>query len=399
MRHSIILGIYALIAALAMACAPTEVEQRLPTERAELPTLADIPEGYYAMESGDELPLETFLIDGSRLNARVQERSALFRFASNREDATFECSIGATTAFKACDGGASLRLASLEHGKAYQIQVRATLPSGQSDVTPLNIEFVADMLNGGPLYLPHSPPEIPRHRVDSVADLPLTPAPSSTVAGSSIVSLLLGEEDIVLAPSGMIVSSFSAVKSLAMNLLTFRLAADPQDGCGFSWERLVQHPLGPWYCEGFPTEENLAAMERPIARNHVRLERTAPSHDVRESLYAATLAASGEEKVQADLAIDALCPQAQMSGSAPGPRFPSRHGAVGSIQWCLVMHSGGSWWIARWDDDRSRSDGAHLLAIYTAQASSAGLLSPELFLRRARQYMTTTIVPSGQTRY
>lgn len=463
-------GFIVMLTLHLVACGKTVEEEHLP-EQTLLPPDSGRPAdnnngpdgSFYTGGTIPEIPVETYLVDQSHFNPRTNDRNITFRFTSNIEGATFECSLNRSE-FIPCAGGKSVTLTNLTHGKGYTLKVRAMTAAGESDASPLEIRFVCDTSYGGPAYgpegaygyVPGSSQDLPYPGTPYSGgyglpgygftqppaggfpgyppmlngagefDLPLDTSTgahgtrygfgsgfpqgnynASPFSGNHSYlgvfnagprQLLLGENDLALVPSNMMVRSYGTQKNLKSNQVYFRLVDSTNPNCNANYEILVQHPSGVLYCEGYPVTRALAEERLGLPIDHLILEAQSGGK-TQEKLV--TVINDADVPMAQVVDYASICPNPQRQGEAGAIQFStSPQTESNQLKWCLVDEgTEGVWWVAQFDAIVAKSARRErLTAAYMVRANYGGYTPwSDSFVARAERFLGAVIMPTGQS--
>lgn len=464
-------GLMVMLALHMTACGKTTEEEILP-EQTLLPSdsgkstqgdpRTSVP--YIVGGTVPDIPVETYMVDENHFNPRTNDRNILFRFRSNIEGATFECAFAGSD-FIPCNGGDSMAVSGLTHGKGYTLKVRAKTRRNETDVTPLQIRFVFDSTYGGPAYgpegaygyIPGSSRDLPYPGVPYSGGYgemgngfsqppsggfpgyaPMSPmgvlnnatnftAPLNTGAygtrygfGSGFPQgyynaapgnasylgvfnagprqVLLGEDDLALIPSNMMVRSYGTQKNLKSGQVYFRLTDSNNPQCNESYEILVQHPSGVLYCEGYPSTRALAEERIGMPIDHLVLEAQTEGK-IQEKFI--TIINEADASLAQVVDYGSLCPNPQRQGEAGALAFASKPQLESNqLKWCLLdQGTDGVWWVAQFDAIVAKPDRRErLTAAYMVRANYGGFTAwNNSFIDRAERFISAVIMPTGQT--
>lgn len=406
------------------------------------------------------IPVETYLVDENRFNPRTSDREILFQFTSNIEGATFECVLGSGE-YLPCNRGSSHLVSALNHGKGYVLKARAKSRGRETDATPLEIRFVFDSSHGGPAYgpvgaygyIPGSSRHLPYPGVPYSGgygeqgngfnqphsggfpgynpmigngsppfNSPLNIGAFGTrygfgsgfpqgrynaypgsrsnlgVFNAGPRQVLLGEDDLALIPSNMVVKSYGTRKNLKSSQVYFRLADATNPDCNQSYEVLVKHPSGVSYCEGYPTTREIAEERIGMPIDHLVLEGQAGSRTQEKFV---TVINDADATLAPVVDYGSICPNPQREGVAGALAFATKPNLESNqLKWCLLDQGAeGVWWVAQFDAIVPKvAHRERLTAAYMVRANYGGFTpGSQSFVDRAQRFMSAVIMPAGQT--
>lgn len=337
-------------------------------------------------------PVETYLTPGTMIPSRVKATHFTVHFRSNAPLAVFECSLNLQEFTPCVDDSFTFR--TIVQGQAYSLKVRALTADGLGDLTPLEVNFVGDLLTG-------DPPEVPvkGKLIEHASDIPLALAPGEAEEGRTLqVGSLFG----VVLPAEASVLAYATDRTYNTVLRTFRLVDGPT-----SWLYESQ-PCNPAagetfatitpavrYCEATPSTEAWGKRKpAPLPRNHLEWAiGGGPKGRVSERLIVA--ASRKEEQLLNSPLKGTTCARAMTSGHsaiAAVPGFFLGTTRTVSFAWCQIRDEQGVfWWVGSFDFP-GQGEAAETLQVTYAVNTQVGIFSGGQFAARAQDKLTGWLV-------
>lgn len=342
-------------------------------------------------------PVETFLQDGLVLPARLKAETLTVNFRANVQGAAFECALGATTPFTACDGS-SYVFGRLNHGQSYMLRVRAQASDGRVDETPLIVSFVADLLTGEAPSVAPPVQGVDARLPESAEDLPQVVQTGASTATTGR-ALQVGSYFAVVVPADHQVTSYASNKNAQATERYFRVMPS-QTPCTGSFEQEVAGPAGSGatYCEATPNDgdwlTNYVNGRNPVAKNHLEMAR-ASAEGLEEKLMVAAFDRD-QDPAEPKLGLGTVCQGANYQGQTQVGLLTTFFGEVTPqlLHWCQARDEKGEWWwVGSFAAIVSRSPNPARLTVVYAVNVRQGLFSGPQFATYAERRLPRLIIP------